>query len=144
MKVDLGWLSEWIDLPSSVGELVDRLTFAGLEIEGIERTGPDLAGVRVGHVVERLQHPNADRLSLCRVDIGDGEPIDIVCGAPNVASDQKVAVALSGMTLPDGTKLKKSKIRSVVSNGMICSERDLAVSDEHEGILVLETDARDE
>jgi phenylalanyl-tRNA synthetase beta chain len=141
MKVDLGWLSEWIDLPSSVGALVDRLTFAGLEIEGIERTGPDLAGIRVGHVVERRQHPNADRLSLCRVDLGDGEPIDIVCGAPNVASDQKVAVALSGMTLPDGTKLKKSKIRGVVSNGMICSERELALSDEHEGILVLETDA---
>jgi phenylalanyl-tRNA synthetase beta chain len=141
MKVDLGWLAEWIDLPSSVQELVDRLTFAGLEIEDIERTGPDLAGVRVGHVVERLQHPNADRLSLCRVDVGEGEPVEIVCGAPNVASDQKVAVALNGTTLPDGTKLKRSKIRGVVSNGMICSERELALSDEHEGILVLETDA---
>jgi phenylalanyl-tRNA synthetase beta chain len=88
-----------------------------------------------------MKHPNADRLSLCRVEIGEGEPVEIVCGAPNVASDQKIAVALSGATLPDGTKLKRSKIRGVVSNGMICSERELGLSEEHEGILVLDTDA---
>jgi phenylalanyl-tRNA synthetase beta chain len=141
MKVGLDWLSEWVDVPASLDDLVERLTFAGLEIEGIERTGPDLRDVRVGHVLERMQHPNADRLSLCRVDVGEGEPIEIVCGAPNVASDQRVAVALSGTTLPDGTKLKRSKIRGVVSNGMICSERELGLSEEHEGILVLETEA---
>ncbi len=141
MRVPLRWLSEWIALPDSVDALALRLTSGGLEIENIERTGPDLSGLRVGYVVERKQHPDADRLSLCRVDVGEGEPLDIVCGAPNVASGQKVAVALHGATLPDGSKIKRSKIRGVTSNGMICSARELGLSDEHAGILVLDAAA---
>ncbi|MBW2280126.1 MAG: phenylalanine--tRNA ligase subunit beta, partial [Deltaproteobacteria bacterium] len=141
MRVPLGWLSEWVDLPESREELERRLTVGGLEIEGVERTGPDLSAIRVGRVVERGPHPNADRLSFCRVDIGEGDPLEIVCGAPNVAADQKVAVAVSGTVLPDGTKLKKSKIRGVTSNGMICSARELGLGDEHDGILVLDAGA---
>jgi phenylalanyl-tRNA synthetase beta chain len=138
MRVPLGWLAEWIDLPASRDELMERLTLGGLEIEDVIRTGPDLTGVVVGDVVERGSHPNADRLSLCRVDPGEGEPVDVVCGAPNVAAGQKIAFASAGTRLPDGSTLKRSKIRGVVSNGMICSTRELGLGDDHEGILVLD------
>ena len=141
MRVPLDWLSEWILLPGSAEELAERLTLGGLEIEDIEKSGPDLSALRVGHVVESGPHPNADRLSLNRVDLGEGEPVEIVCGAPNVAAGQRVAVVSPGSVLPDGTKVKKSKIRGVVSQGMICSERELGLGDEHEGILVLDPDA---
>jgi phenylalanyl-tRNA synthetase beta chain len=138
MRVPLGWLAEWIDLPSSLDALVDRLTAAGLEVEEILRTGPDLSGVRVGHVLERAPHPGAERLSVCRVDLGEGEPLEIVCGAPNVAAGQKVAVAGVGTELPGGLRIKKSKIRGVVSNGMICSAQELGLGEDAEGILVLD------
>lgn len=141
MLVPLDWLAEWVDLPQREQDLLDRLTFAGLEIEDVERTGPDLSGVLVGHVVECGQHPNADRLSLCKVDPGSGEPLDVVCGAPNVAAGQQIAFAPTGTTLPDGTRLKKAKIRGVTSNGMICSKRELGLGEDHDGILVLDTDA---
>ncbi len=141
MRVPLGWLSEFIDLPENPDTLAERLTLAGLELDEMLRTGPDLAGIRIGRVVAHERHPNADRLSLCRVDLGDGEPVDIVCGAPNVGAGQKVAVASPGTRLPDGTKLKKTKIRGVVSHGMICSLRELGLGDEHSGILVLDADA---
>ncbi len=138
MRVSLAWLAEWIELPPSVDELISRLTSAGIEIEGIERTGADLSGVRVGQVLAREKHPDADRLSVCRVDVGEGEPLEIVCGAPNVAAGQKVAVAPVGAELPGGLRIKRSKIRGVTSNGMICSSRELGLGDEHEGILVLD------
>jgi phenylalanyl-tRNA synthetase beta chain len=141
MKFSLDWLREWIDLPDSVEELENRLTVAGLEIEEILRGGPDLSALRVGQVLEHGRHPDADRLSLCQVDLGEGDPLAIVCGAPNVAAGQKVAVATHGVTLPDGTRIKRSKIRGVVSNGMICSRRELGLGDESEGILVLADDA---
>jgi phenylalanyl-tRNA synthetase beta chain len=138
VKVALRWLAEWVDLPPSTDELLERLTLGGLEIEGVERTGPDFSGLVVGHVVACERHPNADRLSLCRVDAGGGEPLEVVCGAPNVASGQKVAFAPHGASLPDGTKLKRSKIRGVTSNGMICSARELGLGDDAGGILVLD------
>jgi phenylalanyl-tRNA synthetase beta chain len=141
MKVPLRWLAEWVDLPwparESLDAFVERLTIGGLEIEEIHDTGPDLTDFVVGRVLERKQHPDADRLSLCSVDVGQAEALDIVCGAPNVAAGQTVAVALHGATLPDGTKIKRSKIRGVVSNGMICSAKELGLSEESEGILVL-------
>ena len=114
---------------------------SGFEDALVEQTGADLSAFRVGFVVERGQHPNADRLSLCKVDLGDGEPVDIVCGAPNVAQGQKVAVASPGTRLPDGTKLKKSKIRGVTSLGMICSAQELGLGEDADGILVLAEDA---
>ena len=140
MRVALGWLSEFVPVPP-VDALAERLTTAGIEIEGIERTGPDLSGVRVGHVLEREKHPDADKLSRCRVDVGEGEALEIVCGAPNVAAGQKVAVALPGAELPGGVRIKKSKIRGVVSNGMICSARELGLGEGHDGILVLDPSA---
>ena len=140
MLVPLSWLAEFVDLPASVDELAEQLTMTGLEVDAIERTGPDLSSIVVGHVLERTQHPDADRLSVCQVDLGGESPQTIVCGAPNVDAGQRVAVAPPGARL-QGKKLKKSKIRGVVSNGMICSERELELSDEHEGILVLDTDA---
>ncbi len=142
MRVGLGWLAEFIALPDSQVELEERLTLGGLEIEGVARTGPDLDEIRVGHVLEREQHPDADRLSVCKVDLGGDEPLSIVCGAPNVAAGQKVAVATPGTILPDGTKLKKSKIRGVASMGMICSASELGLSDEHDGIMVLDAAAQ--
>ena len=141
MRLPLRWLSEWIDLPwprEPLEALVERLSIGGLEIEEVIHTGPDLSAFRVGRVLERKAHPDADRLSVCRVDLGEGEPVEIVCGAPNVAAGQTVAVAPHGATLPDGTRIKRSKIRGVVSNGMICSARELGLAEESEGILVLE------
>jgi len=140
MRVLLDWLAEFVELPGDQ-ELVDRLNLGGFEDAEIEATGPDLSDVIVGHVASREQHPNADRLSLCRVELGGGEPVDMVCGAPNVAAGQKVAVARVGARLPDGTKLKKTKIRGVVSNGMICSPSELGLGDDHDGILVLDPSA---
>lgn len=141
MRVPLGWLSEWIDLPEPQRALEERLTLAGVEIEGVDQLGPDLSDIYVGYVCQRDPHPNAERLSLCKVDLGEGEPVDIVCGAPNVASHQKVAVARPGTTLPDGTRLKKTKIRGVVSQGMICSAGELGLGKDEGGILVLDPKA---
>ncbi len=141
MRVPLGWLAEWIDLPDSLDALVDRLTAAGLEVEEVLRTGPDLASLRVGQVRECGKHPDADRLSLCQVDVGEGEPLAIVCGAPNVAAGQKVAVAPVGAELPGGLKIKKSRIRGVVSHGMICSAKELGLGEDAAGILVLDPEA---
>lgn len=145
MRVPVSWLRELITFELPLETLAERLTAAGLAVDAIEQVGADLTAVRVGHVVERAAHPNADRLSLCRVDLGaaagGGALLEIVCGAPNVAAGQKVAVALPGTTLPDGTRLERSKIRGVVSNGMICSARELGLGDEHDGILVLPADA---
>ncbi len=141
MRVALDWLAEFVPLPPAA-ELVERLSLGGFEDVAIEDTAPDLSAIRVGRVVECARHPSADRLSVCRVELGEGEPLEIVCGASNVAAGQKVAVAPAGTRLPDGTKLKRSKIRGVVSQGMICSERELGLGDEHEGILVLDPGAR--
>jgi phenylalanyl-tRNA synthetase beta chain len=141
MRVSLGWLSEWIDLPDAVEDLEERLTMGGLEIEEILRTGPDLSGLRVGHVVEHARHPDANRLSVCRVDLGVGEPLEIVCGAPNVAAGQRVAVATHGTVLPGGERVKRAKIRGVRSEGMICSDREMGLGDDQDGIRVLPPDA---
>jgi len=141
MRIPLDWLGEWIELPASEEELVERLTVGGLEIEGVERSGPDLSQIVVGYVIERRQHPDADRLSHCTVDVGSGTPLSIVCGAPNVATGQKVAVVQAGISLPDGTRIKRSKIRGVESQGMICSTRELGLGEEHDGILVLDASA---
>jgi len=141
MRLALEWLAEWIDLPAEP-VLALHLEMAGFEDVVVHHAGPDLSAVRVGLVLERRAHPDADRLSVCRVDVGEGEPVEIVCGAPNVAAGQKVAVALPGTALPDGTKLSRAKIRGVASNGMICSTRELGLGDEHAGILVLDGAAR--
>jgi len=141
VKISYRWLGRHVDLTGlTAQDVANDLTIHTAEVEGLERFAPQLGDVVVGHVVERAKHPDADKLSLCKVDVGargEGQLVQIVCGAANVAQGQRVAVALPGVTLPGDLKLKKSKIRGVESQGMICSERELALSDEHEGIWVL-------
>jgi phenylalanyl-tRNA synthetase beta chain len=141
MRLPLEWLAEFIELPPEP-ELVERLSLGGFEDVRVEGTGPDLAGIRVGRVLACEPHPGADRLRLCRVDVGEAEPAVIVCGAPNVAAGQKVAVALPGAALPDGTRIERARIRGVASNGMICSLRELGLGEDAEGIWVLDPEAR--
>ena len=141
MKVSLKWLRDYVPVSLEPKELAHKLTMAGLEVGGVEEVGEAWEGVRVGKVSEVNKHPNADRLSLCTVGL-PGETHEVVCGAPNVAAGQNIAFAKVGAQLFDGhsgksVKLKAAKIRGVVSNGMICSEKELGMSEEHEGILVL-------
>ena len=137
IKVPLSWLQAYCDVPWSVEELVDRLVLSGLEVDGVDTVGSDFEGFVVGHVDRVERHPNADRLSLCTVDVG-GESLQVICGAPNVAAGQKVPVARVGASLPGGMEIRKAKIRGVESFGMICSEAELNLSDDHEGIMVLD------
>ena len=139
MKVPVSWLSEYVDLSGlTVKDLADKLTFSGVEVEGVEQIGFDR---KENYVVAEVRacapHPNADRLRLCTVFDGTGE-LQIVCGAPNVAAGQKVCLAKLGAVLPDGSKLKKAKIRGVESFGMLCAEDELGLSNRHEGLLVLD------
>ena len=136
MKITCRWLREYVDFDWDWRELADRLTMSGLEMESVEDLGERLRGIVVGHVREVGAHPNADRLSVCRVDVGEGEHT-IVCGAPNVAAGQRVPVAPPGACLPDGTEIRRAKIRGVESAGMICSEMELGLGEDASGIMVL-------
>ena len=145
MKVPLSWLRDYVDLNLPAKELAHRLTMAGLEVGGTTVIGGSWDKVLVGHVLSVEPHPNADRLTLVTVDVG-GEQITAVCGAPNVASGQRVAFARPGARLhdPDSGKLetvKAARIRGVTSEGMVCSRRELGLGEDHTGILVLEGDA---
>ena len=145
MRVPMSWLREYVEHGLSAEDLAERLVAAGIKVEAIHRRGvPDtngnLANYRVGKVIEAVPHPDADRLRLCRVDIGTGVEQQIVCGAPNVATGQMVAVALPGAVMLDGQALGVAKLRGIESRGMILSERELELGDEHGGIMVLETD----
>ncbi len=141
MRVPYSWLTEYCDPSLEPEEVAELLSMRAVEVERVSRVGVESAdGFVVGRVVSAEKHPDADRLSVCEVEDGEGTRT-IVCGAPNVAAGQTVAVALPGAVMPDGTKLKKAKLRGIESNGMILSERELELSDEHEGIMVLETGA---
>jgi phenylalanyl-tRNA synthetase beta chain len=138
MRVPLDWLHEYCAPSLSLPELAEALAATGTEVERIEHHGvSSLDGFVVGHVLERTKHPDADRLNVCLVDLGTGEPSQIVCGAPNVDAGLTVGVAQPGSVMPDGTKLKRAKLRGQESNGMILSERELQISQEHDGIMVL-------
>ena len=138
MRVPLSWLREYCDPGMEPAALADRLVMTGTEVERLETIGPDSGeGFVVGKVVEREQHPNADRLSVCRVDTGEGERT-IVCGAPNVDAGQTVAVVLPGATMPGGMKIRKAKLRGVPSEGMILSAAELEIAEEADGIMVLD------
>jgi phenylalanyl-tRNA synthetase beta chain len=142
MRVPLPWLREYCDPALDVHQIEERLTMTGTKVEAIHHHGvPAVEGFVVGRVLSAEQHPDADRLKVCSVDIGaeDEQPATIVCGAPNVAAGQTVAVARPGAVMPDGTKLKQAKLRGVVSEGMILSESELQISTGSEGILVLDT-----
>jgi phenylalanyl-tRNA synthetase beta chain len=142
MKVPVSWLREYVALDGPIEEVARRLVFTSFEVDRIVRRGvPDEDGnlglYRVGRVVEAGKHPNADRLQLCHVDVGEGEPRQIVCGAWNFGAGATVAVALPGAVLPGGQRLEQAKLRGEVSNGMILSERELELGADHTGILVL-------
>jgi phenylalanyl-tRNA synthetase beta chain len=141
MKISFAWLRELTPWPGSVEDLAARLTLAGLPVDAIEKTREDLAPILVGEVLEARRHPNADRLTLCRVRIGDGEPLAIVCGASNVRPGIRVAVGLVGTTLPNGLTLAARAIRGETSHGMICSGEELRCDPTPEGIWVLADDA---
>ncbi|MBJ7353656.1 MAG: phenylalanine--tRNA ligase subunit beta [Thermoleophilaceae bacterium] len=139
MRVPLNWLNEYCDSGLGVHELAERLAMTGTEVERIGRHGAaETDGFVVGKVLTREKHPDADKLSVCSVDVGADEPVTIVCGAPNVDAGQTVAVVQPGAVMPDGTKIKKAKLRGVESNGMILSERELEISEDHDGIIQLE------
>ena len=147
MKLSLNWLKEYLTIDQSPEQISEILTDIGLEVEGMEEVESikgGLEGIVVGHVKECGKHPNADKLSLTKVTIGGEEDLQIVCGAPNVAAGQKVLVATMGTILYDaegnGFKIKKGKMRGEVSEGMICSEAELGLSDDHSGIKVLPED----
>ncbi len=138
MLISCRWLARHVDLSGiSPQELASELSLSTAEVEGVHRFAPHLSDLTVGHVVERAKHPDADKLSVCRVDLGGGELATIVCGAPNIAAGQRVAVATPGTVLPGELRIKKSKIRGVESQGMICSLRELGLGEEHDGIWVL-------
>ncbi|MDW8137443.1 MAG: phenylalanine--tRNA ligase subunit beta [Bacteroidota bacterium] len=147
MRIPLRWLSQYVDVSCSVQELAERLTRSGLEVAAIEAWGDRLEGVIVGRVLDRKPHPQADRLWVCRVDVAQDRALEIVCGAPNVAPGQKVAVALPGAVLPvqkePGKRLEVREllIRGVRSEGMLCAEDELGLGEDHSGILVLPPEA---
>lgn len=149
MKISYNWLKQFINTDLSTNEADALLTDLGLEVEGVtnfESVKGGLEGVVVGHVTECKKHPNADKLKLTKVNIGEGEELQIVCGAPNVAEGQKVPVATIGTTLYDekgeAWKIKKGKIRGEASHGMICAEDELGIGESHDGIMVLAEDLK--
>ena len=148
MFVSYKWLQDYIDLTGvTAKELAELITKSGIEVEGVEVLNEGIKGVVVGHVLEREQHPNADKLSKCLVDVGEEQPVQIICGAPNVAQGQKVAVAKAGAVLPGNFKIKRAKLRGEESNGMICSLQELGMEGKivpkeySEGIFVFPADA---
>lgn len=147
MLVSYKWLGQYVDLSGiSPHELAEKITRAGIEVDVIHERKQGIQGIVVGHVLECKQHPNADKLRVCRVDLGEGEPVQIVCGAPNVAQGQKVVVAKVGAVLPGNFKIKKAKLRGEESHGMICSAQELGIPDRlvpveyRQGIMVLPDD----
>lgn len=149
MNLPMSWLSDYTDMNGiSPKEYADRMTMSGSKVECVENLGAEIDKVVVGEVLTCEMHPDSDHLHVCSVNVGEDEPIQIVCGAPNVAAGQKVPVALNGSTLPGGVKIKKGKLRGVMSNGMICSHDELGIAESRlgyepeYGILVLPEDAQ--
>ena len=139
MRVPVRWLREYCDPGLPAAELADVLTMAGDKLERLHRVGVgDPSEFVVGKVLTAEQHPDADRLTVCTVDIGAGEPSTIVCGAPNVAAGQTVAVARPGAIMPDGSKLGEAKLRGVKSSGMILAEDEVGIGEDHQGTMVLD------
>ena len=140
MKFSEQWLREWVNPPVTAAELAEQLTMAGLEVDSVAPVAGTFSGVVVGEVLSVEPHPDADKLRVCKVDAG-AEPLQIVCGAPNVAVGMKVPTALIGAVLPGDFRIKKSKLRGVESFGMLCSARELELSEEASGLMALPTDA---
>ncbi len=141
MLISLDWLKQYVDIKEDIKELDNALTMIGQEVEAIDIQGKDLDNVVIGHIVEYGKHPNSDKLTLVKVNVGEGEPLQIVCGAPNHKLGDKVVVAKIGAVLPGDFKIKKSKIRDVESFGMLCSQVELGIGEDGDGIIILPEDA---
>ncbi|WP_315523064.1 phenylalanine--tRNA ligase subunit beta [Fusobacterium massiliense] len=141
MLISLNWLKQYVEIKESIEEVANALTMIGQEVEAIEIQGENLENVVIGQIVEFDRHPNSDRLTLLKVNVGEGEPLQIICGATNHKLNDKVVVAKIGATLPGDFKIKKSKIRDVESYGMLCSEEELGFAKESDGIIILPEDA---
>lgn len=141
MLISLNWLKQYVDIKESVEEIANALTMIGQEVEAIDIQGKDLGNVVIGQIVEFDKHPNSDRLTLLKVNVGEKAPLQIICGATNHKLNDKVVVAKIGAVLPGNFKIKKSKIRDVESFGMLCSEAELGLAKESEGIIILPEDA---
>ncbi|MEK8132335.1 phenylalanine--tRNA ligase subunit beta [Paenibacillus filicis] len=149
MNVSYQWLAQYVDIADfTAGELAEKLTRSGIEVDIVESRNKGVTGVVVGYVTSKEKHPDADKLNVCKVDVGTGEELQIVCGAKNVDAGQKVPVATVGAKLPDGLNIKRAKLRGVESQGMICSAKELGLNDKllpkeiQEGILVLPADTQ--
>ena len=140
MNVTLNWLKNYIDFELAPNELADRLTMLGIEVESIKQLSAELEGVIVGSVTAIRPHPNADKLVLCQVDVGGTEALQIVCGAPNVREGMLAPVATIGATLPIGLTIKRAKLRGEESHGMLCSEKELGLSEDAAGLMELPAD----
>src|SRR5439155_1358105 len=146
MKITLNWLREYVDFAGTPEDLGERLTMLGLEVEAIQKFGGEFEGIVVAQVLASEKHPNADKLSVCRVADGQGER-QIVCGAKNFTVGDKVPLALPGTTMPTPAGaapfvIKVGKIRNVESHGMMCSAKELGIAEDAEGLLILPQDAR--
>ncbi len=142
MKFSLTWLKDYLETDATVSEICDALNAIGLEVEGVEDPSDKLAGFRIAHVLTAARHPDADKLQVLTVDTGDGNPLQVVCGAPNARAGMKGVLGLPGAVVPaNGMVLKKSAIRGVESNGMMCSTRELELGEDHDGIIELPDDA---
>src|SRR5262249_24754758 len=141
MQFSERWLRTFVDPPLAAEELAHLLTMSGVEVETLSPVAPPSTGVIVGQVLSVQKHPNADRLTVCSVNTGSGGPLTIVCGAPNVVAGMKAPVATVGAKLPDGLQIKATSMRGVESRGMLCSARELGLSDDHSGLLALPADA---
>jgi phenylalanyl-tRNA synthetase beta chain len=141
MKFSEAWLREWVDPSVDTQALADQLSMAGLEVDSVEPVAAQFDGVVIGEVLEKVQHPDADKLSVCQVKVDEGESVQIVCGAKNVAAGMRVPVAKVGAVLPGNFKIKKAKLRGVQSLGMICSASELGLEESSEGIMPLPQDA---
>src|SRR2546427_5251205 len=142
MKFSVNWLREFVDLPKNPEEIADLLTRAGVETEKIETRGAKIDSVIASQITSSSRHPNADRLTVCEVDDGSGQMRQIVCGATNYKVGDKVPLALPGTTLPNGTKIRESKLRGVDSAGMLCSAIELGLGQDAAGLLILSPDAK--
>lgn len=141
MLISLDWLKQYVDIDENIKELENTLTMIGQEVEAIEVQGAHLDHVVIGQVVEYGKHPDSEKLSLLKVDAGDAEPLQIICGAPNHKEGDKVVVAKIGAVLPGDFKIKKAKVRGVESFGMLCSEVELGIGEDADGIIILPEDA---
>ena len=142
MKFSLSWLKDHLDTAASVEEIAAKLNAIGLEVEGVEDPAAKLTGFRIAKVLTAARHPDADKLQVLSVDVGDGNPLQVVCGAPNARAGLVGVLGLPGAVVPaNGMELKKSAIRGVESNGMMCSTRELELGEDHDGIIELPADA---